>query len=166
MNVAELQQHVRSMSQFLQAAGGSAGVVSDLDYLGQCLEPFRAHKLRVFAEFLVRAEAYARGEVPIGKKPAAPRKPAAPKKPAQDPEQARRAAEHLFDLYNRAADPAVTAEAIEAAVEGLKPLKKADLDALAQRMEVGRMPRSISDATKAIRQKVLDRKGMIDRVHS
>jgi hypothetical protein len=162
VNVAELQQHIRSLTPFLTSCGAK-GVAEDLQYLSARLEPFRGHKLRTFADWLVQAEAYSRGEHPIGKKPAAPKKPPAPKKAAKDPQQAQRAAERVFQDYSRATDPSVTREEIEEAIGGLGGLKRAELDALALRMEIGQKFPSIPAVVKAIRQKIFDRKGSFER---
>ncbi len=153
MTVAELQQHIRSLGVFL-ASVGSRPAAAELEYLSERLAPFQGQKLKAFADFLTAAECRARGEPPPGRKPAAPRKP------VKDPLQV---TDRVFQAYNRAIDPMMTREEIEAAVTDLDGLKKADLEGLARRMEIVQKFGKIADVVKAIRQKIFDRKGMYER---
>jgi hypothetical protein len=153
VNVAELQQHIRSLGLFL-ASVGSRPAAAELEYLSERLTPFQGQKLKAFADFLTDAESRARGESPPGRKPTASRKP------VKDPRQA---TDRVFQAYSHATDPMMTRDEIEAAVADLEGLKKADLDGLARRIEIGQRFGRIADVVKAIRQKIFDRKGAFER---
>jgi hypothetical protein len=153
VNVAELQQHIRSLGSFL-ASVGSRPAATELEYLSERLTPFQGQKLKAFADFLTAAEARARGEPPPGRKPPTPRKP------AKDPQQA---TDRVFQAYIRATDPSLTRDEIEAAVTDLNGLKKADLESLARRIDIGQKFARIADVVQAIRQKIFDRKGAFER---
>jgi hypothetical protein len=153
VNVAELQQHIRSLGLFL-ASVGSRPAAAELEYLSERLAPFQGQKLKAFADFLTAAEARARGEPPPGRKPPKPRKL------AKDPRQA---TDRVFQAYTRATDPTLTRDEIEAAVADLDGLKKTDLDGLARRIEIGQKFGKIADVVQAIRQKIFDRKGAFER---
>ena len=70
-----------------------------------------------------------------------------------------------LELYNRAIDPNVTLEQIEAAVQVLAEMDppKARLDELARQMGYSQKFKSKSDVLKAIRQKIIGRKGAFER---
>jgi hypothetical protein len=159
VTVADLQQHISDLSRLL-AAAKAGSIAADLVAIRDGLEPFKRHTLQDFASFLGQAFAYHRdGIVPVGKKPAAPRS-----KAAKDPEVARRAIERVLGLYNRATDPAVTREAIEEAVQALEPQTKAELDKVAGQMGFSQKFKLKGDVLKALRQRILERKGTYERV--
>ncbi len=60
MNVAALQQFLRSLVGPMQAAGASQKVVHELEEAGSALEPFRDFDFGRFAAFLRQAEEYQR----------------------------------------------------------------------------------------------------------
>ena len=60
MTVAELQVLFSNLGNFLRSSG-AAGVGGELEFIGSKLTPFRDYKLKAFAEFLEKAEAYSRG---------------------------------------------------------------------------------------------------------
>src|SRR5262245_32557837 len=110
MNVADLQRHLAELRRMLEAAGVKGAVISDLDAIGEGLRPFQQHSLRDFAGFLIRAEAFSRGEVPVtppkGRRPSAtPRPGAKPKSPLADPTTLAQEAKRIYD---QAADSSVT----------------------------------------------------------
>jgi hypothetical protein len=158
MSVADLQQYLADLARLLEA-GGARGVAADLAAIRDGLAPFRGLTLRKFAEFLVRAEAFSRGEVP----PATLRrgrggaKTAGSKKATADPAALGREVQGLFE---RAADPAVTAEQIEAAVGRLGGLTKDVLVAVAEAIGLqGMRSKKKDDIQAAIRHRLLARKG-------
>jgi hypothetical protein len=68
-------------------------------------------------------------------------------------------------MYGKAIDPGVTVEQIEATVQSLQDLDppKARLDELARQMGYSQKFRSKPDVFKAIRQKIIGRKGAFER---
>src|ERR1700682_4538934 len=60
MNVAVLQQFLRSLAAPLQAAGAAAKVTHDLEQTSQALEPFKESDFGQFAAFLVQADEFNR----------------------------------------------------------------------------------------------------------
>jgi hypothetical protein len=75
------------------------------------------------------------------------------------------ACRRVLDLYNKAIDPAVTVEQIESGVQSLQDLDppKARLDDLARQMGYTQKFKGKADVLKAIRQKVIGRKGAFER---
>lgn len=158
MTVAELQLLLSDLSKFLRAAE-SAKVAGELDYISSKLAPFRDQKLKAFADFLEQAEAYSRGALaPKGKATGG-------KKSKADPAAIEQACRRILDLYARAIDPTVTLEQIEAAVQVLEALDppKPRLDALAKEMGYTQKFKAKADVLKAIRQKIIGRKGAFER---
>jgi hypothetical protein len=64
VNVAHLQQHLTDLAR-LMASSGAGKVADDLSAIQEALTAFRDLPLKGFADFLVRAEAFSRGEVPL-----------------------------------------------------------------------------------------------------
>jgi hypothetical protein len=158
VTVAELQLLLSDLGKFLRAAG-SAAVAGELEHISSKLTPFRDQKLKAFADFLEQAEAYSRGALaPKGKGGGA-------KKSKTDPAAIEQACRRLLDLYARAIDPSVTLEQIESAVQALEALDppKARLDALAKEMGYTQKFKAKPDVVKAIRQKIIGRKGAFER---
>ena len=60
MTVAELQLLLSDLGKFLRASQ-SAAVAGELEYISTKLTPFREYKLKAFADFMEKAEAYSRG---------------------------------------------------------------------------------------------------------
>jgi hypothetical protein len=164
MKVADLQQHLADLARLLEASGARP-VAADLAAIREGLAPFRDLPLKGFADFLVRAEAYSRGEVPItpapGGRRAAPSRPAKSKAPAGDADALGR---ETHDLYERAADPAVTPEQIDALAARLGALSKDGLAAVAERIGLkGMKAKSKGAIQEAIRQRIIARKGASQR---
>jgi hypothetical protein len=78
------------------------------------------------------------------------------------------ACQHLVQLYDKAIDPGTTLEMIEAAVLALQDLDppKAKLEELARQMGYTQKFKTKGDVVKAVRQKILGRKGAFDRVNA
>jgi hypothetical protein len=147
------------LGKFIRASG-SASVAGEIDYIAARLSPFAGYKLKAFADFLGKAEEYSRGAL-------APKPTRAPRAKA-DPAAAERACQRVSELYDRAIDPSITVDAIE---EGVRSLQEADppkarLDELTQRFGFSRKFKSKPEALKAIREKILGRKGAFDRVNA
>jgi hypothetical protein len=146
------------MAKFLRASE-AAKVAGELEYVSAKLVPFREYKLKAFADFLEKAEAYSRGAL-------APKASAgAAKKGKADPAAVEEACQRILDLYGKAIDPSVTLEQIESTVQGLQALDppRARLDELARQMGYSQKFRSKPDVLKAIRQKIVGRKGAFER---
>ena len=75
------------------------------------------------------------------------------------------ACQRALHLYDRAIDPNVTLDEIEAAIQSLEAIDppKAKLDEMARTMGYSQKFKSKADVMKAIRQKILGRKGAFDR---
>jgi hypothetical protein len=155
--VADLQQFLLDLSKLLRASKGSA-VASELEYACSRLSPFKDFNLKAFADFLDKADAYSKGALAPKPKP-----PRGKKASAAEIEQV---CQQALDLYNRAIDPNVTVELIEATVQALeaKDPSMLQLVELLNRMGPTKKPKSKADAHKAVRHKILGRKGAFDRV--
>jgi hypothetical protein len=113
---------------------------------------------RLPGDFLEKAEAYSRGAL-------APKaKGAGTKKGKVDPAAVEQACQRVLELYAKAIDPSVTIEEIEAAVQALHVLDpaKARLDELARQMGYSQKFKSKGDVVKAVRQKIIGRKGAFE----
>jgi hypothetical protein len=155
VTVAELQQFISDLGRFLRASE-SAKVAGELEYLCGKLEPFRDRKLKAFADFLEQAEASTSG-VPTPK--------AGGKRSKADPAAVEGACQRTLELYGRAIDPSVTVEQIEGTVQALQDLDppKTRLDELARQMGFAQKFKGKADVLKAIRQKIIGRKGAFER---
>jgi hypothetical protein len=158
VTVAELQLLLSDLGKFLRASE-SAKVAGELEYVSTRLAPFREYKLKAFADFLEKAEAYSRGAL------APKEKGGRTRKGKTDPAAIEQACQRTLELYGKAIDPSVTEEQIETTVQALKELNlpKARLDELARQMGYSQKFRSKAGVLKAIRQKIIDRKGAFER---
>ena len=151
MLITDLGKFLRA-SEYAKAAG-------ELEYISAKLGSFREYNLKAFADFLEQAEAYSRGALaPKGKG-------GGPKKAKTDPAAIEQACERTLELYAKAIDPSVKIEQIEAAVRALEELDapKARLDELARQMGYTQKFKAKADVLKAIRQKIIGRKGAFER---
>src|SRR5262249_22468632 len=157
VTVAELQLLLSDLGKFLRASE-SARAAGELEYVSTKLAPFRDYKLKAFADFLEKAEASSRGAV-------APPKGGGPKKGKADPAAVEQACQRVLEAYGKAINPTLTVEQIEAAVQALEGLDptKARLDQLAQQMGYSQKFKAKADVIKAIRQKIIGRKGAFER---
>ncbi len=171
MKVADLHKHLDDLGRFLKEAGASAAIVNDLKAIGEGLKPFADQPLKAFADFLVRAEAYAReGIVSTGKGTKKPGARNASKTPSADCEALAR---EVRDLYDRAANPAVTVELIDALQGKLAGLTKDNVVLIADTIDLkGMKSKSKNDIVGTIVQRIKARKGatqragLIDRIPS
>jgi hypothetical protein len=145
------------LGKFLRVSE-SAKVAGELEYLSARLQPFKDSKLKAFADFLEQAEAISRGAP-------APKGKGGGKKGKADPAAVEQGCQIVLELYNKAIDPSVTVEQIEAAVRSLEDLDptKARLDELARQIGFAQKFKGKADVVKAIRQKIVGRKGAFER---
>jgi hypothetical protein len=158
VTVAELQLLLSDLSKFLRASE-SAKVAGELEYISTKLGPFRDYKLKAFADFLEKAEAYPRRALDQKEKGGGGKKGKA------DPAAVEQACQRVLELYGKAIDPTITLEQIESAVQALQVLDppKPQLDEIARQMGYSQKFRSKADLIKAIRQKIIGRKGAFER---
>jgi hypothetical protein len=158
VTVAELQLLLSDLGKFLRASG-AATVAGEVEHISAKLAPFREYKLKAFAEFLEQAEAYSRGALAPKAKGGGARKGKA------DPAALEQACQRALELYGKAIDPSVTLEQIESTVQALQDLDppKARLDDLARQLGYSQKFKSKPDVLKAIRQKIISRKGAFER---
>ncbi len=158
MTVAELQQCLSSLSAVIRVGGKKAA--DDLDYVREKLTPFREVDVRTFGNFLIRAEEYHRtGIIPIkGDKPP-------PKKttPRSTTDAVPAAAAKVKDLYERATDPSLSREFIEAEVMALNGLTKAQLDEVAISVGINQKYPTKAKVLEALIWRIMDRKGSFAR---
>jgi hypothetical protein len=165
MKVSVLQQHLADLARFLEASGAKT-VAAELGAIRDGLTPFRELPLKGFAEFLGRAEAYSRGEVPVtppkgGRKAPSPAGKPPGKAPALDADGLTREAR---ELYDRVSDPSITGEQIDALTGRLGGLTKGGLVAVAEAIDlVGMGTKKKDDIVAAIRQRFHARKGATQR---
>ena len=154
MTVAELQMLLTDTGKFLRATAG-ATAAGELEYLSDKLRPFAGQKLKAFADSLQ----------PAGAAPKPPAPKVAGKKGKADPGAVEQACRRVLEVYGRAIDPSVTVEQIEASVGELQALDptKARLDDLAKQMGYSQKFKDKAEVLKAIRQKVIGRKGAFER---
>ncbi len=162
MNVSDLQQFLRSLSRPLSSSGAKSAA-NDLERACAGLEPFRDLNLAQFADFLARAETYARtGVVPTTKAARSSAGKAAAK--AGDPQAVAAAAEQVRSLYDRVTSPEVTYATIEAELKRLdKQFKKDEILEIARGFGVSGTPRSKAAALDEIRRRMSERKESFER---
>jgi hypothetical protein len=162
MKVSDLQQHLADLGRLLGAAK-AAGVAAEFTAIGNALAPFQDYGLKEFGAFLVRAEAFSRGEVPVvppkGGRGGARRTPAAVK------EDAAVLVREVARLYEHAGSPDVTMEQIDAATARLASLKNEDLVAVAAGIELKDVRKGMKKdkIIEAIRNRIVQRKGAKQR---
>ena len=153
MTVAELQMLISDVGKFLRASDSSR-VAGELEYLTNKLQPFRDYKLKAFADSLQPVD---------GKPTPAPKK--AGGKGKADPASIDQACQRVMEVYGKAIDPSVTVEQIEGVVQALSDLDpaKTKLDELARQMGYTQKFKGKADVLKAIRQRIIGRKGAFER---
>lgn len=157
MKVADLQSFLRSLAQPLEASGGKKAA-ADLERAGEGLERFKDWSVPEFADFLARAEEYARTGIVPKKGTSATRKKTA------DPEKVRAVAQRLRDLYERATDDALSYTEIESEVQKAgKQLLKDDTLQVAKELGISGSLKTKKDALAAIERKIAERKESYQR---
>ncbi len=154
MNVADLQQHFRSLAQFAERAGASCKVLAELGSVTEALVPFEKLTVAQFGDFLRTAEEYARtGTLPIqpGKKPPAKLRVAKSKTAAVSPADA---IERVFVLYETIVHGNLAEEAIAKELELVDGLTKPNLQTLAEKMNIWQAIKKLG--VPAIKSKIQD----------
>jgi hypothetical protein len=166
MRIADLQDCFASIRQMICAAGANQSVLNELDAITRGLAPFREFALKDFADFLIRAEAFSRGEVPIvvssrGGSKSGRAKGGTPKEPKVDVQvlvaEARR-------LYDHASSANTTNQIIDEFVRKLSVLTKPQIVQVASATDFkvpGKMTKA--EAIEAVKQRIIDRKGSYQR---
>lgn len=131
MKVADLQRFLADLTPLVRSAGASEKVATELARAVQCFEPFKEKTLAGFNDFLGRADEFDRtGKLSA---PAKTGKARTAKAPALTLDEAAR----LFtDLHQRATDPALTYDEIDAKMKLLEKLTIAQLLEVAGKVNV------------------------------
>lgn len=162
MNVKDLQQFLRSLQQPLSTSGAKKAA-DDLDRTCAGLEPFGELSVAQFADFLARADSYARtGVVPTtGRaKPSGARRGAK----AADPEAVRGAVEHVSSLYERVASPEVDYTTIDDEIKKLdKQFTKDGVLEIARGFGITGSLKSKKAALEEIQRRMTERKESYER---
>jgi hypothetical protein len=163
MTVNQLETTLRQLAVLMEAVEGKQQGVRDVRDLADRLAPFARLSLREFADFLVKAEAYSRGDLEsvFGKpKPARSGRPAkAPANPDRIPEAIAR----LKSQYDRALDSGVTTDTVNDAVDPLSSFTKPELEQVALGCGFQQKFKKKDDILTALKKWILQRKGSFDR---
>ena len=160
MTVAELHVFLLDLSKFLRSSD-AAKPAGEIEYLCVKLLPFREMRLKDFGNILTTSEERSKGALPSPKVHTS-------KKAKVDPATIRESCNRVIDLYNRAVDPSVTIDQIEEALGKLESNDppKPTLDAFAKQMGFEQKFKSKAEVLKAIRQRIIGRKGAADRINA
>jgi hypothetical protein len=147
VKVADLQLHLADLARLMQAAGAKEAA-AEITAVNDGLSRFRGQSLRELAAALAPPQ-------PGAARPVTP-------KPLTDELEA--VAMQAMDVYERAADPSVTAEVIQGLVRRLGTLSKDGVAAVAERIGMkGVRSKSKAANQKAIRERIEARKGSSQR---
>jgi hypothetical protein len=158
MKVADLQQHLRSLIAFVEAAEPSKKTLGSLTSASELFEPFRECGIDEFAEFLrnaVVAVKEGRWPEPKGKAGAKPRAAAKPKADAG------KLIEDLFHIYETMPHTNLADADIEAQTLPVEKLTGPSLQTLADRLGIGpqvKKLKTVPAKKQAVRREFLDRK--------
>jgi len=156
MKVANLQGFLRSLSEPLESAGAKA-VAQEVQRVTECLQAFRDQSLKEFADFLIKAEEYARTGVLASAGRSRTRPAAAP--------SVEEAAQRVLALYERAADPDLQYGTIDAEMKALdKALNKDQAVAVAKQVGITKSLGTKKAALQEIRRKIEERKESFERI--
>jgi hypothetical protein len=160
MRVAELQKFIANQAELLTQAGAKS-VAADFARFAAGLAPFVELSVAQLADFLARAEDYARtGVLPTTGK--APRK----KTPALDSgEKIRAAAQQVTALYERALDPSLAYAAIDQQIQSVgKSLTKDEAVQVAREFGILQALKTKKDALAQMVRKISERKESHERI--
>jgi copper homeostasis protein CutC len=156
MNIAELQQFIKSLVPPLTGSGAPRKITDDLERICTGLEPFRDKPIAEFADFLVRAEEYHRTGIVPGKKRASP------KPQTIDQEKVLTAAQGVKALFERAFDAEMSAETLNHELEQLiQPLNTAEIVQVAQETGAGQA-KTKKAALEGIGRMIRERKRVME----
>lgn len=158
MRVSDLSRFLESLSGPLEAAGAKRAA-GDLEQVCRALGPFGEMPIPQFADFLLRAEEYARtGVVPTQAKGTKASK-------AADEGKVKQAAEELAQLYGRATLPETTYAEIQTRVDQAgKRLSKDESVRVAKELGISEPLRTKKAALQAIHDWIARRKQSFERV--
>ncbi len=159
MKIADLQSFLCSLGPFLTSAGGSK-VAADLEKIALALAPFEPLTTAEFADFLARADEYARTGVVPSKGGRSGRAKAPAKSSA---ELVKEASQLICSLYEKALDADFRYETVDQQLAGLSKLKADDLKSLAKEFDIFNVPRKKDDIIAAIARKIKGRREFHDR---
>lgn len=171
MNIADVQSFLRHLGTLLAAHQGKKPA-GDFEAFCDGLEPFREQALATFAQFLRDAAEYQRsGILPVqpakkAREPAAPRAGTAkpPLKKKDDIQAVEEAAAMLQALFDRATDPTLSHEAIEAEVSRIeREFDGEGLKAVARKFGVSSGLSSKGATKSKILGRIAERKGRHER---
>lgn len=156
MKISDLQSFLRSLSPVLANAGG-AKVAADLNRMADGLTPFQPLTIAEFADFLGKADQYARTGV-------VPAKGSKGKAPARTSDEAVNEAVNLANsLYDKALAPSFRFEDVDEALTALKKLKVEELKRVAKELNIFSVPRKKDDIIAEIGRKIKGRREFHDR---
>ncbi len=160
MNVAALQSFVRNLAAVLRDADGSK-VAGEFERVAAGLEPFRDYAVTQLVDFLAQAEEYHR----TGQLPARGRGQGTRRTPTKTMDTAG-ALRSIQGLYENATRSELTVAAIESELNSVvRGLSKDELAQVARDFDLAVEKRATKKAIgDQIRQKILDRKGIHQRV--
>lgn len=160
MNVHDLQQFLRSLSQPLGVSGAKK-IAEELDRACAALEPFRSLSVSQFAEFLGKADEYSRtGIVPTTGRPKAAKGGAT----VGDSQALASAVEHIRVFYDRVTSPDVTYLTIDTELKQLdKKFKKDELIEIARAMGIQAALKTKRAAVDEIKRCMTERKESFQR---
>jgi hypothetical protein len=167
MNVDALSNFFNRAADLMEAAGAK-GTPDEVREMARTLGVFGELSLKQFAEFLVKAEAFSRGDLesvfpkPKEKKPRTPKTP----KAAPDPEKVPNATRTLQTLYERALDPSVTEASVSNAIEPMEDFKLDELKRIAVDCGFKQKFANKKAVLDALRKWILGRKGAFHRAGS
>jgi hypothetical protein len=171
VTVGDVQTFLRSLSALLAANQGGKPA-TEFEAFCAGLDPFQTWKVADLAQFLKTAEQYQRtGELPVptgrggrAAKPRATKTAKVPLKKKTDVEDVQAAAAKLRDLYERATDPALSHEQIEAEVAQIHAAFDTEgLKAVAKEFGVSSGLTSKDAARARILHRITERKGRHER---
>lgn len=167
MTIGDVQTCLRSLAGLLAAHQGKKPA-ADFDAFCEGLDPFREQPIGMFAQFLRDAAEYRRtGIVPAPTKAGRAAKVSRAKsalKKKDDLPAIEEAAATLQQLFDRATDPSVTHEAIEAAVGQIERAFDAEgLKAVARQFGVTSGLSTKSATSAKILSRIAERKGRHER---
>ncbi len=162
MNVYDLQNFLRSLSQPLSVSGAKKAA-DDLQRACAGLEPFRDLSVAQFSDFLARAEEFARTGVvaTTGRsKDSGTRSGGV----AVDPQAVVKAIERVRALHDRVTNPEVTYGVIETEVKQLgKQFKKPEVLEIAKEIGIRTALKTKQSALNEIQQLLIERKESFER---
>jgi hypothetical protein len=152
MKIQHIVKHLADLADFLAEAGG-AGMARELRSLCEGLGPYG---MMTTNEFLKTIQAKAAEAKPRPTRSAA--------RANSTSANASAIIDEIRQIYARAGDPSLSSEAIDNGIGRLAGLKKADIVAAAEAVGLaGMKSRTIAAIVQEIRQRILARRGAVQR---